>query len=223
MKAQSWRPPKQEIPQVSRRKGSSVIRFFAWHHRVADAHAVLFQAIEQAPRPDEFRRQNTQSEHDGEPARARSRDHHDSQCEQREPNQHSDQPLGLLERMDQHRRSRFTRIACARGRSIDLSPVRCSSTNYVSAGTPISIVKASRRLKFWIRARTTVGLRDASTLEFALRAKRLPQMEGFCRESGNTGPHACASQSKIPQPACAESDGSASIRTCKRCPRKLSG
>jgi hypothetical protein len=222
MKPQFRKAPKQEIPPISRGRTSSVVRFLARHHRIADPHALLLQAIEQAPRPDEFRRQNAQSKHDGEPSRPRSRNHRDAQREQCEPDQHFDEPLGLLERMDRHRRSRFTRIACARARLICLSLVRCGSTEYVSTCTPISIAKSWHSTPIATRARTTVSLRDVPPLKSALRAERFLQLESFCRESGNTGPHACAIQSKIPQPACAESDGSASIRICKRCRRKLS-
>jgi hypothetical protein len=223
MNAHSRRTPKQEIPRVSRRRGSSVVGLFTRHHRIANAHTLLLQAIEQAPRPDELCRQDAERKHDGEPARPRSRNHHDSERQQREPYQHFDVPLRLLERMDQHRRSRFTRITRARGRLIGRPAVRCGSTNYVSACTRISIVTASRVRHFQIRAREAVALHQPSARAAAFRAKRLPQMERFCRESGNTGSNACASQSKILQPACAESDGSASIRICTRYPRKLSG
>jgi hypothetical protein len=223
MKSQFGEAPKQEIPWASRRRGSGVVGFLARHHGIADAHALLFQAIEQASRPDEFGCQNAQREHDGKPTRPGSSDHDDSQCEQREPDEHFNETLGLLERLDQHQSSRFTRITRARGRSIARSLVRCGSTDSVSACTPISTVKSLHSTQVMMRARTTVVLRDASTLESALRTKRLPQMESFWRECGNTGPHACASQSKVPQPACAESDGSARIRICIRCRRKLSG
>jgi hypothetical protein len=223
MKAQSWRMPKQEIPQVSGRSGSSVVGLFARHYGLADAHALLLQAIKQAPRPHELCRQDAECEHDCKPARPRSRNHHDSQRQQREPYQHFDVPLRLLERMDQHRRSHFTRIACARGRSIGRLAVRCGSTNYVSACTPISIETASRGRHFQIRAREAVGLHLPSARVAARRAKRLSQMERFRRKSGNTGPHACASQPNILQPACTELDGPADTRICTRCRPKLSG
>src|SRR5208282_6049978 len=167
--------------------------------------------------------QDAEREHDRKPPRPGSRDHHDAQREQRESDQHFDEPLRLLERMDRHQSSRFTRITRARGHLIGLSMVRCGSINYVSACTPISIVKSSHSTQVVIRARTTVGLPRASTLKSALRAERLPQMESFCRVSGNTGPNACASRSKIPQPACPESDDSANTRICTRGRRKLSG
>jgi hypothetical protein len=197
MNAQSWRAPKQEIPQVNRRRGSGVVGLFTRHHGIPDTHALLFQTIEQPPSPDELRGKNAEREHDRKPTRPGSNNHHDSQDEQREPDQHLDEPLRLQERIDQHLESRFTRTTRARGRLIGRLVVRCGSSNYVSACTPISIVKSLHSTEIVIRARTTVDLGQASARAAALRAERLPQMEGFRRESGNTGPHACAIQSKI--------------------------
>src|SRR5580693_10472714 len=223
MNSQSWSKPKQEIPRSGQISESGVVWFFTWHNGISDTHALLFQAIEQPPRPDELRCQNAERKHDGKPARPGRRDHHDSQREQREPDQYFDVPLGLLERMDQHQGSRFTRIACARGRLIGRLVIGCGSSNNVSACTPISIAKAQRTRHFQIHARQAVGLHQPSARAATSLVKRLPHMEKFCRESGRTGPHAYASQSNTLQSACAESDDSASIRICTRYPRKLSG
>ena len=63
---------------------------------------MLFHPVEQAPRPNEFRGQNAQSEHDGQPAGTRRGNHYDPRNEQSEPEQNLQEALGLLQRLHQH-------------------------------------------------------------------------------------------------------------------------
>src|SRR5271154_942596 len=53
--------------------------------------------------------------------------------------------------------------------------------------------------KFLVRAQRTVGLCSAPRFEPALRGEWRPQMESFCRVSGNTGPHASAGRRRLKQ------------------------
>ena len=70
--------------------------------RIAQADAMLFHVVEEPAGPDKFRRQQTQSESDSQPARAGSDDHDDAQSEQREANKNLQEALGLLNRLEKH-------------------------------------------------------------------------------------------------------------------------
>jgi hypothetical protein len=68
-------------------------------HRIANPLAMFFQSVKQAPRSHELGRENAQSEKNGQPAGARCKDHNHAQCKERESEEDSYEPLGLLERL----------------------------------------------------------------------------------------------------------------------------
>ena len=86
---------------------------------------------------------------------------------------------------------------------VSASLAACSPLHSLDAIQPVMSRHARRfpspkdatASKFLLRARRTVGLRDAASLESGRRGERWPQMERFCRVGGNTGPHAGANRS----------------------------
>ena len=79
-----------------RRLGSGAAGFGAWEHGIAKTDALLFHPVEQAARPDKFRRQDAQSQHDGEPTRTGGDNHEDPQSKQSEPEENLQEALRLL-------------------------------------------------------------------------------------------------------------------------------
>ena len=63
---------------------------------------MLFQSIEEPPGPDEFRRQEAESDENSEPTRSRCDNHHNSDAEERKAKNNSKIPLGLLDSLYQH-------------------------------------------------------------------------------------------------------------------------
>ena len=99
-----------------------------------------FRAIEQATRPDEFRRQNSQSEQDREPARSRRDDHHDAERKQREPEENLQEALPLLQTFNEHLLG-------------PLHPIRCSvhttdTKIFLARGLPITGRVSNRKVPF---------------------------------------------------------------------------
>jgi len=82
---------------MARRTDSGVIRGMK---RIAKAHALLFQAVKKPARPDKFSRKNAQRQQNGERARARRRDHNDTNHEKSKSKQDFEEPLGLMHRFD---------------------------------------------------------------------------------------------------------------------------
>lgn len=84
-----------------------------------------FHPIEQAPSPNEFRGQNAQSEHDGQPAGTGRDNHQDPHNEQREPKENLQVSLGLLQRPRQH----FIISIRPANRRVRSYSLRCGPTN----------------------------------------------------------------------------------------------
>lgn len=66
------------------------------------SHPLFFHAIEQAARPHEFGRQDTECEEDGEGSWAGGYYHYDAETEKGEANHDFEEPLGLLNCPNDH-------------------------------------------------------------------------------------------------------------------------
>lgn len=75
---------------------SGAVGFGARKDGIAQADALLFHPVEEAPSPDEFRGQDAQGEHNRNPTGARSNDHKDAQSKQSEPEENLQEALRLL-------------------------------------------------------------------------------------------------------------------------------
>lgn len=81
-------------------------------HGFADADALFFDAVEEPTRPNELRRQDTQSEQNGEPTGPWSYDHGDTQNEQGKPGDDFEVALRLLYGLYEHFNSNHRSTAC---------------------------------------------------------------------------------------------------------------
>jgi len=70
--------------------------------RITKTRALLLQSVEEPARPDEFRGQNAKGQNNRQPARTRRDDHDHADGEECEAEDDSEDPLGLLERLDHH-------------------------------------------------------------------------------------------------------------------------
>ena len=84
-----------------RSAGLSAVSRLASEKHAAQLHSLLFQPVEQSPRPDEFRGQQAERKQDRQPAGAGGHDHDDSDRKQSEPEENLQEPLRLLERLNQ--------------------------------------------------------------------------------------------------------------------------
>jgi hypothetical protein len=79
--------------------------------RLAKAHTLLFEAVEEAASPDEFSGEHAQGKENSESTGSRCDDHDDTNGEERESEQNLEEPLGLVDRLDDH-----FRFVCLSGR-----------------------------------------------------------------------------------------------------------
>ena len=98
-------------------------------HSLADAHALLFQSIQQTPRPDELRCKYAQREHDGQNARPGGDDHQHTNQQERKSDEDLEEAPGLLKCLNDHSTSRFLRLASRLNR---LRSFRCSCREQAS-------------------------------------------------------------------------------------------
>src|SRR5277367_2495002 len=101
MKPQLRMVRKNEI-EIGNGSGGAVSAIGARENGVTDSSTLRLEPIEQAARPDEFSRQNSQAEQDYQPARARRDDHHDAESKQREPDQNLQKAFALLQTFNKH-------------------------------------------------------------------------------------------------------------------------
>ena len=86
---------------IEQRGGSG--RAVRWgENRIAEAVGLRFEAVEEAPSPDEFRRQNTQGEKNRQPAGSGGDDHDHAESQESESEEDFQEALSLLESAYQH-------------------------------------------------------------------------------------------------------------------------
>jgi hypothetical protein len=73
-----------------------------WEDCVAEAAAMLLEPIQEPASPDELRCEDAEGDENGQPAWAGREDHHDADAKEREAENNSKPPLGLLNGLDQH-------------------------------------------------------------------------------------------------------------------------
>ncbi len=74
---------------------------------LAQTNALLLDAIKELPGPNELSRENAQRENNRKRTRARSSNHQNTECEQREAHYDLKEPLGLMNCLNNHCRSLF--------------------------------------------------------------------------------------------------------------------
>jgi hypothetical protein len=108
--------------------GSNAVRLLARHDCVAQPQALLFHAVEQAPRPHKLSGQNSERKHDGDPAWAWSDDHHNSDGQQSKPENDLQIAFCLLKGANRQ--------------------FLCSVHEFESRSWPLSLLDARERIKY---------------------------------------------------------------------------
>jgi hypothetical protein len=83
-------------------RDSDPVDWLAKQDGIANASATLLQLIEEAASPNEFSREDAQSQENREPTGARQNDHDDAQSEQGESEENLKEALRLIEALYEH-------------------------------------------------------------------------------------------------------------------------